>query len=101
MAWTAKWGKSTLISEIKAQVLNFQKVLQKALKEGRRIKQSKHCEYANQDKYISKVKLATVVEGDQKAPFSIATTLWCKGGCYAFPWIAPLYSQYVPYIAEC
>ena len=24
--------------------------------------------------YISKVKLVTVVEGDQKAPFSIATT---------------------------
>ena len=24
--------------------------------------------------YVSKVKLATVVEGDQKAPFSIATT---------------------------
>ena len=38
----------------------------------------------------SKVKLATVVEGDQKAPFSIATTP-----------IAPLYPWYVPYIAEC
>ena len=25
------------------------------------------------------VKLATVVEGDQKAPFSIATTLRCRG----------------------
>ena len=40
---------------------------------------------------ISKVKLATVVEGDQKAPFSIATTLKCRGGRYSFPWIAPLY----------
>ena len=25
-----------------------------------------------------------------KAPFSIATTPRCKGGCYFFPWIAPL-----------
>ena len=29
--------------------------------------------------------------GDQKAPFSIATTPRCKGGRYSFPWIAPLY----------
>ena len=36
------------------------------------------------------VKLATVVKGDQKTPFSIATTLRCRGGCYSFPWIAPL-----------
>ena len=33
---------------------------------------------------VCKVKLATVVEGDQKAPFSI--------GCYSFPWIALIYS---------
>ena len=38
-----------------------------------------------------KVKLATVVEGDPKALFSIATTPRCRGGCYSFPWIAPLY----------
>ena len=37
------------------------------------------------------VKLATVVEGDQKASFSIATTPSCRGRCYSFPWIAPLY----------
>ena len=35
-------------------------------------------------------KLATVVEGDQKAPFSIATTPRCKRERYSFPWIAPL-----------
>ena len=40
---------------------------------------------------LSKVKLATVVEGDQKAPFSIATKPRCRGRCYSFPWIAPLY----------
>ena len=40
----------------------------------------------------SPVKLATVVEGDKKALFSIATTSRCRGGCYSFPWIAPLYS---------
>ena len=45
--------------------------------------------------------LATVVEGDPKAPFSIATTPSCEGGRYSFPWIAPLYPRYVPFIAEC
>ena len=33
-------------------------------------------------------------EGDQKAPFSLATTPRCKGGCYSFRWIAPLYPWY-------
>ena len=33
----------------------------------------------------------TIVAGDQKAPFSIATTPRCRRGCYYFPWIAPLY----------
>ena len=32
-----------------------------------------------------KVKLATVVEGDPKAPFSIATTLRCGGNATPFP----------------
>ena len=39
----------------------------------------------------SKVKLATIVEGDLKAPFSIATTPRRRGGRYSIPWIAPLY----------
>ena len=47
------------------------------------------------------VKLATVVEGDQKAPFSIATTPRCRERHYSFPWITPLYPWYVPYITEC
>ena len=38
-----------------------------------------------------KVKLATVAEGDQKTPFSIATTPMCRRGHYSFPLIAPLY----------
>ena len=42
-------------------------------------------------RYKSKVKLVTIVEGDQKAPFSIATTPRCRGGRYFFPRIAPLY----------
>ena len=49
----------------------------------------------------SKVNLATVVKGDQKAPFSIATIPRCREGRYSFSWIAPLYPRYVPYIAEC
>ena len=55
----------------------------------------------NQSKNYSKVKLATIVEGDQKAPLSIATTPRCRGGHYSFPWIAPLYPSYVSYISEC
>ena len=34
--------------------------------------------------------LATVVEGEPKTPFSMATTPSCKGGCYFFPRIAQL-----------
>ena len=45
--------------------------------------------------------LATVVEGNQKAPFSIATVPRCRGGRYSFPCIVPFYPRYVPYIAEC
>ncbi len=37
------------------------------------------------------VKVAIIVEGNQKAPFSIATTPRCRGGRYFFFWIAPLY----------
>ena len=47
------------------------------------------------------VKLAIVVEGDQKAPLSIGNTQKYREGRYSFPWIAPLYLWYVPYIAEC
>ena len=52
--------------------------------------------HLTEDRY----KLATVVEGDPKAPFSIATIPRCRGGRYSFPWIAPLYPWYVAYIAE-
>ena len=38
----------------------------------------------------NKVNLATLVDGDPKAPFSVATTPRCRGGRYSFPWIAPL-----------
>ena len=51
--------------------------------------------------FYFKVKLATVVKGDQKAPFSIATKQKCRGVHYSFPTIASLYPWYVPYIAEC
>ena len=54
----------------------------------------------NTDNASDKVKLATVVKGKPKAPFSIATTLRYRGGRYSFPWITPLYPWYVPYIAE-
>ena len=40
--------------------------------------------------YLIKVKLVTIVKGDLKAPFSIASTPRCRGGSYSFAWIAPL-----------
>ena len=50
------------------------------------------CEY-HLNREISKqvkVKLATVVEGDLKAPFSRATTPRSRGVCYSSPWIDPI-----------
>ena len=50
--------------------------------------------------FIFKIfKLATVVEGGPKAPFSIATTPRCQGVWYSIPWIAPLYPWSIPYNA--
>ena len=40
---------------------------------------------------MNRYKLATLVEGNLKAPFSIATTPRCRGGNYSIPWIALLY----------
>ena len=40
--------------------------------------------------YIYIVSWPTVVEGDPKAPFSIATIPKCKGGRNSFHWIPPL-----------
>ena len=37
------------------------------------------------------LKLMTVVEGDPKATFLIATTPRCRGGYYSFPRIDPFY----------
>ena len=51
-------------------------------------------------KLYRKVKLVTVVEGDPKAPFSIATTPRGRWGHFSFPWTTPLYSWSVPYSAE-
>ena len=36
-------------------------------------------------------KMVTVIEGDPKAPFLIATTSRCRRGHCSIPWIAPLY----------
>ena len=52
-------------------------------------------------KKINSKKLTTLVKGDQKAPFSIATTPRSRGGCYSITWIAPLYPWSLPYNAEC
>ena len=41
--------------------------------------------------YMSKVKFATVVQGNPKASFSIDVILSCREGCYSFSWITPFY----------
>ena len=46
--------------------------------------------------YIYIYKLATIVEGNPKAPFSIATTPSCRGGRYSFPGL--LYFTLDPYL---
>ena len=56
------------------------------------------CIYTDEYEYI-KQKLANLVAGNPKAPFSIATTPRCKGGRYSIPWIAALYPRYLPYNA--
>ena len=40
-----------------------------------------------------------VVEGEPKAPFSIANTTRCMEERNSFPWIASFYPWYVPYDA--
>ena len=51
--------------------------------------------YLLRNKYTNKTNikllLVNIVEGGPKAPFSITTTPRCRGGCYSFPWISPLY----------
>ena len=41
--------------------------------------------------YIYKVKLATIIKGNPKAPVSIATKPRCRGEHYSCPWIASFY----------
>ena len=60
-----------------------------------------HKTHGQKVKMWNRHKLATVIKGNQKASFSIATTPRCRGERYSFPWIAPLYLWNVPYIAEC
>ena len=43
----------------------------------------------------------TLVEGDSKVSFSIATTSMFSGGRYSIPWIAPLYPWSLLHNAEC
>ena len=44
--------------------------------------------------------IATLVESDPKAPFSIATTRKCREGRYTIQWIPSLYPWSLPYYAE-
>ena len=43
--------------------------------------------------------LPSVFDDNRKAPFSLANWLRCKGECYTFPWITPLYPWHIPYNA--
>ena len=50
---------------------------------------------------LNKVKLATLVEGDPKAPFSIATTHSCRGGATPSPGLLHITLDMYLYNAEC
>ncbi len=45
---------------------------------------------------LDKAVMATIVEGNPKSPFSIATTPMCRGGRYSFPGL--LYLTLDPYL---
>ena len=49
---------------------------------------------------IDKLNLPIVIEGDSKAPFSIATTPMCMCERHSFRGIAPPYPWYVLYNSE-
>ena len=46
--------------------------------------------YHTKNKTIYVCVYIVIKEGNPKAPFSIATTLKCRGKHYSFPWTAPL-----------
>ena len=54
------------------------------------------CTYSVSRDVSKKVKLATIVEGNPKVPFSIATTPRCRGGRFSFPGL--LYFTLDPYL---
>ena len=56
-----------------------------------------HVLFRNSNK---QVKLVTIVEGDQKAPFSIATSPKCREGCYSFPRGILIKIPYSPHLKE-
>ena len=50
--------------------------------------------YKTKPNDYSEIEISKVYDcsrGQPEAPFSISTTLRCRGGCYSFPWITPLY----------
>ena len=52
--------------------------------------------------FVSKVKLSPFSRGRPEGSlFNSYYTYYSRGGRYSFPWIAPLYPWYIPYIAEC
>ena len=56
---------------------------------------------ASGTKWWSKVKLATLVKNDLKAPFSLATASRYRGGRYSFSSITQFYPWSILYNAEC
>ena len=50
--------------------------------------------------YLGHLLMISIVEGEPKAPFSIASTPRCTKSCYSFPWTASLYPWSITYNAE-
>ena len=105
-SWTFLWWQHTIISNKNRKTysdigLNCCEVETHFERCPTNLKSVLHLELFLKKPRVYIVKLSTLVEGDPKAPFSIATTPRYKGGCYTFLWIAPLYPWSLPYNVEC
>ena len=81
-------------SLVNGQVVSVSLILQ-FLNHGGSYQQQQQQVLMNNEKIFTvymykKVMLATLVEGDRKGSFSMATTPKCRVGRYSIPWIPPL-----------
>ena len=66
----------------------------------RKSKKSVQLACLNDDIFICKSKVGNHSRGHPEDSL-FNSYYYCREGCYSFPWIAPLYPWYLPYVAEC